>query len=35
MASGTQESAIAEGRQLYGAKQYKPALKQFTKVRGQ
>jgi hypothetical protein len=35
MASGTQELAIAEGRQLYGAKQYKPALKQFTKVRGQ
>ncbi|EWG40100.1 hypothetical protein FVEG_02642 [Fusarium verticillioides 7600] len=32
MASGIQESAIAEGRQLYGAKQYKLALKQFTKA---
>ncbi|KAF4455656.1 F-box/TPR repeat protein pof3 [Fusarium austroafricanum] len=32
MTSETQESAIAEGRRLYGAKQYKPALKQFTKA---
>ncbi|PTD02670.1 hypothetical protein FCULG_00009797 [Fusarium culmorum] len=26
----TQEAAIAEGRRLYGAQQFKPALKQFT-----
>ncbi|KAF4344665.1 f-box TPR repeat pof3 [Fusarium beomiforme] len=32
MTSGSQESAIAEGRQLYGVKQYKPALKQFTRA---
>ncbi|KAM0252904.1 hypothetical protein ACHAP5_000767 [Fusarium lateritium] len=32
MASESQESAIAEGRRLYGAKQYKPALKHFTKA---
>ncbi|KAL6921723.1 hypothetical protein ACHAPO_006982 [Fusarium lateritium] len=30
MTSETQEAAIAEGRRLYGAKQFKPALKQFT-----
>lgn len=28
----TQEAAIAEGRRLYGAQQFKPALKQFTIV---
>ncbi|KAF5673328.1 f-box TPR repeat pof3 [Fusarium heterosporum] len=32
MVSETLESAIAEGRRLYGAKQYKPALKHFTKA---
>jgi hypothetical protein len=32
MTSETQEAAIAEGRRLYGAKQFKPALKQFTIV---
>lgn len=32
MTSETQEEAIAEGRRLYGAKQFKPALKYFTRV---
>ncbi|KAJ4265533.1 hypothetical protein NW762_004822 [Fusarium torreyae] len=32
MASEPQESAIADGRRLYGAQQYKPALKQFTRA---
>ncbi|KAJ4021947.1 hypothetical protein NW766_000976 [Fusarium irregulare] len=32
MTSETQEEAIAEGRRLYGAKQFKPALKYFTRA---
>ncbi|KAF5026187.1 hypothetical protein F66182_1751 [Fusarium sp. NRRL 66182] len=32
MSSETQESAIAEGRRLYGAQQFKPALRQFTRA---
>jgi hypothetical protein len=29
----TPEAAIAAGRQHYGAKRFKPALEQFTRVR--